>query len=324
MPLLPYDARNFPASAPAPLQGAGNLTVTWRDLIWAAITVGKPGASHLFLHGWHSISDLLVRTHTVFASLRETGARLARSSLYESSDPTEKGATSYFLGMAVAKLACSRLVGTPYLFHFSMTGPMGLRVRVRNGLEPDLLGQMPDGRWIVVEAKGRTNGLDPVALAKAKRQTRAVRFINGARPVMRIAAQTYFDPRMRLVLDDPESPDEDSIDIEVDVQAAYQRYYSLIYDATQGSNDLRAVRGQQYVFRAVPDAGVKVGISADVRSLLEQGAVLPTDFARRLTGVRPTAELDAMSTYPDGLAIELDERWASEVMSREPTERPRG
>jgi len=321
MLLLPYDALNFPSSAPSALHGPGNLGVSWRDLVWAAITVGKPGASHLFMHGWHSISDLLVRTHTVFASLRATGSWLARSTLYDSADPTEKGATSYFLGMAVAKLACSRLLGTPFLFHFSMTGPMGLPIRVRSSLEPDLLGLLPDGRWIVVEAKGRTNGRDPVALTKAKRQTRAVRSVDGSGPAMRIAAQTYFDPKMRLVLDDPESEDDDSVDVEVNLEATYRRYYSFAYAATHGSNDIRKLKGRSYVFRTIPEAGVQIGISQDVRSLLEQSSILPVELARRLVDTQSPAESDAASTYPDGLAIALNEKWDPELMTREPTDR---
>ena len=324
MPLLPYDARNFPASAPAELHGAGNLAVTWQDLVWAAVTVGKPSALHLFLHGWHSISDLLVRAHTVYASLRETNHRLARSSLYESSDPTEKGATSYFLGMALAKLACSRLLGTPFLFHLSMANSIGLPVRVRGRLEPDLLGQLPNGRWIVVEAKGRTNGFDAIALKKAKRQTRAIRTINGARPDARIAAQTYFDPTMRLILDDPKSRDENSIDIDVDVQAMYHRYYSFIYEATTGSNDLRSIRAESYVFRKIPEAGIEIGVNVNVRSLIDKDSILQADFAGKLAQVHSEAVQGAVSTFPDGLAIILDERWDPKVMSREPTERSGG
>jgi len=223
--------------------------------------------------------------------------------------------------MTVAKLACSHLLGTPFLFHFSMTGPMGMHVRTRSGREPDLLGHRTDGSWIVVEAKGRTNGLDAAALGRAKQQTRAVRTIDGATPTMRIAAQTWFDPMMCLVLDDPESEDDDSVEVEVDVQAAYRRYYSFVYEATKDSNDVRVLRGQRYVFRTVPEAGIEIGISLEVRSLLDQISSIPVAIARRFADVQSAVGSDVASTYADGLAIALDKRWAPELMSREPTER---
>ncbi|MFZ0336615.1 MAG: hypothetical protein WAL45_01165 [Terracidiphilus sp.] len=53
-------------------------------------------------------------------------------------DQLEKGPTSYFLGMAVAKLFAEKLLKTLWLFHFSMTGPLGLPVRARGAMEPDL------------------------------------------------------------------------------------------------------------------------------------------------------------------------------------------
>ena len=321
--IIPYKALDFPASAPMVLRGSGSLSLTWPDLVWAAITVGKPGIACLFMHGWHSISDLLVRSHTVYANLCEINNHVAQSSLYRELDPTEKGATSFFMGMAVAKLACSRFLGTTYLFHFSMTGSLGISVRRQTKLQPDLLGQLPNGDWVVVEAKGRTGRFDAVALDKAKRQTESVLAINGNSSITRIAAQTYFEPNMKLILHDPEPTEESSAYIEVDLQAAYRRYYSLAYDATEGSDDIRQIGAQTYIFSTAAEAytGIAIGIRSDVRFRLASGLDVSRDLVQTGSEIGSPMQFDGASIFPDGLAVSLDKRWATELMKREPVDR---
>lgn len=320
MPTLKYWTHNFPSSAPTSLLHRGRLTLTWKDLVWAAITVGKPGGSYLFTHGWHSLSDIISRTHAIYANLRTSKGGLVKSSLYDASDPTEKGATSYFIGMLIAKLACDRLLGTPFLFHFSMTGPMGIPVRMRGTLEPDLVGLLRNGNWIVVEAKGRTHGKDAHALIKAKKQTQAIRSISGSKPVYRIASQTYFNPDMRLILDDPVPEDRDLIDVEIDMAATYRRYYSAAFEATKNSSDVRSVGAHKYAFASVPGTGLEIGLSTNLRALFESDrtqSLLP----HATKTAYPVSDYESTRTYGDGIAITTDGRWAESNMMLEPLDR---
>lgn len=323
MPLIPYEATNFPTKAKKELHGSHSLQVTWNDLVWAAITVGKPGISYVFGHGWHSISDMVVRSHTIYANLLGVGGRIAKSTLYEGKDPTEKGATSYFLGMAVAKLFSEKLLDITWLFHLSMAGPLGVPIRFRGPLEPDLIGLRPTGSWVVVEAKGRTNAFSDGALAKAKQQTMAVTRVAGKRPRLRVAVQTYFDPELTVRLDDPEPDDGDEdLEIEVDLQAALRRYYAFAYEATAGSNDIRTLNGRSYVFRTISETGIAVGIDTTVRALIEKKDItLPRELARRLRGLASPDRTNDVSTFRDGLAIALDSRWSKPLMAQEPDKR---
>ncbi|WP_250504578.1 hypothetical protein [Caballeronia sp. AZ7_KS35] len=142
--------------------GNKDLTISWTDIVLAAVTAGKPGALHLLAHRSHSLANLVVRTHALYANLQQREQKLDRSSLYDSLDPTEKGATSYFLGMAMAKLFAAPLFATPWLFHVSMASGLGTTLCFKLGSksQPDLLGKTTSGEWIIVEAKGRTKGLD--------------------------------------------------------------------------------------------------------------------------------------------------------------------
>jgi hypothetical protein len=320
---IPYIATGFPRTAASSLRGAHTLRVTWYDLIWAAVTVGKPGVGYLFAHGWHSISDIIVRTHTIYATLRESEDRFRRSTLYKAQDPSEKSSTSYFLGMAVAKLFAEKLLNTPWLFHISMTGPLNVPVRFRGALQPDLLGWRQDGSWLVAEAKGRTNGFSQAALDRAKLQTKAVTMVSGTPPSLRVAVQAHFDPGLSARLHDPEPNDPDERKIDVDLQSALRRYYALATSLTSGSTSRREIAGRRYDFASVGDTGVALGMHTRVRAAMEAGnfgALRDEATVDR----RPAPNMGGISTYSDGLAIALDQRWSSEQMTRQPTERTEG
>jgi hypothetical protein len=323
---IPYAATNFPAGLAATLSSNPHITVTWTDLVWAAVTAGKPGSSYLLAHGWHSLADLVVRTHTVYANLRQRLHYCERSMLYDSLDPSEKSATSYFLGMTMAKLFAAQLFDTPWLFHVSLASSNGTLIKFKRGTksQPDLIGQKANGDWIVIEAKGRTNGLDLVALGKAKDQTRMIRQINGVTPQLRIALQTYFDADLSVRLDDPEDSDPDSTDIELDLDAAFLRYYALASAVTKQTTDVREVRGRKYVTRFDLDSGITIGLETRILERIAQGNFQGVRAELKNFDAVGTETTGALSTYPDGLFIALDERWSPELMAREPEARRGG
>ena len=172
MPAIPYHATNFPVHWGPNLAGNHELHVSWADLVWAAVSVGKPSFDHLWAHGRYSRCDQIVRSHTVYANLREVNGYLNKSALYEELDPTEKGATSYFMGMMVAKLFAERFFYTPWLMHLSWLRRLGNTVAQINKSEPDLVGLNLRRDWIVAEAKGRTGQFSQSAMIAAKRKTR--------------------------------------------------------------------------------------------------------------------------------------------------------
>jgi hypothetical protein len=321
MPFINYSATNFPHTAAAHLHGNQLLGFAWSDLLWAAITVGKPGYSYLFAHGWHSVSDIIVRLHSVYANLRLMKNEIEKSTLYVAQDPTEKGATSYFIGMIMAKLFADRLLGTPWLFHFSMTGPLGMPVRMRGTLEPDLFGLRSDGSWIVAEAKGRSNRFSADALAKAKLQTKAVRRVCGKKPALQVAIQSYFTPQLAVHLDDPESEDGEGHDIDIDVNAAARRYYSFAYEATAGSVDVRELGGRHYAFRNIADTGVSIGLDVNLRTRLGGKGLTESQLPESLFPVTPSSD-EHGPVYSDGIAILVDQRWSDERMAVDPNKRP--
>lgn len=319
---VPYRASHFDRKWGKALRtGKHYVQVTWEELVWSAITVGKPGVSHLLSHGWHSVSDWIVRSHTVYANLQESPRRVIKSDLYESLDPTEKGATSYFMGMMAAKIVGARLLDTPWLFHLSMLGGLGHTVSLLGKSQPDLIGLNRVGDWVVVEAKGRTNGFSNDAMIAAKEQTRQLAHVNGVLPVLRVAVQAFFSPGLTVAIRDPEDFREGAVDLQFDVEDALKRYYELAEAVTRNTSDIRKIRGREFSFRTLDDVGVSIGFERGTAEALGEVAS-PQEMAKALEEVSPGQdEAQSASVFADGIAIVLDERWSSDRMQRDPRAR---
>ena len=116
---IPYPSQDFPAGTVA---GGATLKADWSDLLWSALTVGRPNTAYVFRHGDASYHEALFRLSLVRMALEERpfSAGLHRTEAFRALDPTEKGAVSYFLGMAVCKLFADWLRRTPWLLHLDV------------------------------------------------------------------------------------------------------------------------------------------------------------------------------------------------------------
>ena len=166
---IPYTSRDFPSGT---IAGRGDLQTGWGDLLWAALTVGRPNTAYVLAHGDASYHEALFRLSLVRMALeqRPFSRSLQRTDAFRSLDPTEKGAVSYFLGMAFCKLFASRFLHTTWLLHLDVfrdqLGPALLGGRSR----PDLVGQDVKGAWHAFECKGRSSAPNVEDRRKAKAQ----------------------------------------------------------------------------------------------------------------------------------------------------------
>lgn len=317
---IPYTASKFPKHWGSDLSGNHTLQVSWEEMVWAAMTMGKPGLAFLFSNGWHSISDLIVRCHTVYANLQEKSPYFERSDLYREIDQTEKSSVSYFMGMLAAKILGARLLDTPWLFHLSMVAALGGTTILKAKSQPDLVGLRGNRDWIVVEAKGRTWGHSNSAMLSAKLQTRQLRRINGQYPSLRVAVQASFDPHLQWAIEDPPEIDDSASDINFNVEDALEMYYSATTAATDLGMD-RKIQDRVFIVGEIPEIGVTIGLDRKLRDQLRNRSV--TSGSSRLAPQRMSEHGKAgmFHLFPDGLAISLDERWSSERMSESPRSR---
>ena len=166
---ISYETEAFPPETVP--NGTDELSVTWDDILWAAVTVGRPNRHYVFRHGVSSQYEALFRWSLVRMALeqsRPSGYRLRRTNAAKTLDPTEKGAVNYFLGMTFCKLFAEKLLNTPWLLHLDVYRPW-LNPLLTGRSRPDLIGmEHCTTRWHAFECKGRISPSDSAAKAKAR------------------------------------------------------------------------------------------------------------------------------------------------------------
>ncbi|MCE8556666.1 hypothetical protein KBY29_20350 [Ruegeria pomeroyi] len=137
---IPYTSVKFPASFAI---RSGTLNFSWGDLLWAAITIGRPNTAYVFQHGAASIHEALFRLSLIRMALEQVpfSNQLHRTDAFWALDPTEKGAVSYFLGMTVCKLFASQLLKAPWLLHLDVFRNQFKPATLGGRSRPDLVGQ---------------------------------------------------------------------------------------------------------------------------------------------------------------------------------------
>lgn len=304
---IPYKAFGF-----IPPLAASSLNVSWAEIVWAAVTYGKSSSCYYLKHPGHSRAEKKYRTYLLYTCLKKNGQAIAKSSLYEGMDPTEKAAASYFLGMTLTKLFAARLLGAPLLWHVT-TSSQAISYSPGKS-RPDLIGCCQSiSDWIVAEAKGRSGPLDGPALSRAKTQSQMITTINGVAPKHRFGSQSYFAPNLCMAMDDPPAEIE-AFPIEIDVNQALAEYYSIVSELiTSGTEE--TILGVEYITTQDADLGVTVGLPADlVRGGPDKMA--PTCLEIPQPAGQPVSPLEHLGA--DGYFIRLDRRWAEQEMEKDP------
>ncbi|MBB4919167.1 gamma-glutamyltransferase [Streptosporangium saharense] len=185
---VPVLFRNGPAKKPwrqwrtakhKPWAGSGGFpatdgwyvsTTTWREIIKAAIEVGRDVTPHLQNQPRYAHGELVARVSPLYAYLgmhpvRGTkGRRLTLNPVYAyGTERSAKNAAAYRLGMTMTEWACRSLLGLGQTEHLELGGPI---FALRNAFKdpqnklPDLWGQhqAEDLYWLI-EAKGGNVGL---------------------------------------------------------------------------------------------------------------------------------------------------------------------
>ena len=223
---IPYRSQDFPSGRFAT---RGDLTVSWDDLLWSALTIGRPNTAYVFEHGSASLHEAIFRMSMMRMALELDHYELRRTSAFRALDPTEKGAVSYFLGMVVCKLFADKLLNTPWLLHLDVFREQ-LNSSILGGRSrPDLIGCDQSGDWYAFECKGRSSVPSSDDRRKAKEQAQRLVKVNSKKCSLNIGAITYF---RQEVLEfywrdpEPEEPEQlEPIAVELPLNA-WAHYYA--------------------------------------------------------------------------------------------------
>lgn len=306
---IEFESEDFPSSGQI-ANGWHSLPVTWDDLLWAAITVGRPSRYFVFRHGVSSRYEALFRLSAVRMTLEQRSPqsrRFRRTAAAKSLDPSEKSAVHYFLGLTPCKLFAEKLLDAPWLLHLDVfrnrLNPTLLAGRSR----PDLVGCTRGGDWVAMESKGRVSHPDADCRDKAKEQAERIVAINNTQVRHRIGAVAYFyKDALQFYWRDPQ-PDKreprNPMRLNATVDELWQKYYEPVLDLIGSDRGHRMLENREPV--ALPGADVSIQISPPVLKelLSEQWA----EAGRWCVAHR--AELHAHEAHSDGIKIIAGESW---------------
>jgi len=328
-----YESINFPTRLGPNLKGLNVCKCTWSEIVWAALTVGKPNTSYLYRFGHYSYFEHLYRVALLFSCLKETPANtLWRSEVYEEGlDPSEKSAVSYFLGLTFTKLFAEKFLQTPWLIHldlYNQRNPGALSIDSKS--RPDLIGRNRSNEWIVMEAKGRTGGLPKDLLQKAKCQTKKLRSISGQSPSLRVATAVYFNSylyALSVSWEDPEEFDPNGPDLEIKLSAFFDAYYRpfitafiTAYESQLFPTDEQQINQQPFRTISFEQVDLKVGLHERLFEAYTYASEYSGLFADLSISTRDS---DSPTRYigSDGIFVELGASWGEKNMQRQPARR---
>lgn len=298
-------SEDFPTGTVA--NGTRSLPVTWDDILWAAITVGRPNRYYVLPHGFSSVYEALFRWSLVRMTLEQNGprgCRLRRTSAAKTLDPTEKGAVNYFLGMTFCKLFASKLLNTPWLLHLDVFRP-ALNPVLTGRSRPDLVGfEHSTNCWHAFECKGRSNPPDLTTKFNAKTQAQRLISVKGMACALHIGAITYFrDDVLNFYWRDP--PPEYDRGIEVPFGTdAWQYYYSPFLEAIRSAG-YEALSRDTDALVTVEGSDIKIGVHPTVAKYL-----VDEQWERAMKTASEAAEEMVSDGYQqDGLIVRAGQSW---------------
>ena len=300
--------------------------VTWAELIWAGITVGRQKWKDVIQHGYHSLFEIIYRFAILKANLSSTPkGEYTKSDAYKNLDPSEKSAISYFLGLSMAKLAAHRFLSVPWVVHLDCV--RGLSIEMEGKNRPDLIGKNHLREWCVFEAKGRSNGISNESILKAKRQAQGIKSIDGKAPFFQGISISHFRSNILwLHLERLAEINSNNFDLEFLIgenqflESYYQPFVSLIENNTgtiRGTGVVR-VRGRKVNFVNLEEVDLDVGLDSRVLEIFTSDTQakkslmsiynLCSQHAERLTLTYPGSN-DPTFLGEDGVFVRLGSSW---------------
>jgi hypothetical protein len=313
---LDYESEGFPAGAPV-ANGVSTLDTNWDELLWSAITVGRPNRQHVFRHGLASTYEALFRLSLVRMAVEQSGPaarRLRRTAAAKCLDPSEKGAINYFMGMTTCKLFGAKLLNAPWMLHLDVFRPM-LNPVLTGRSRPDLIAQMQSGGWLAFESKGRVSHPDVNAKTKAKQQANRCVSVSGVAVTYHIGGIMYFrNDVLRFFWRDPPADDPaNAIRLSVDSDV-WQHYYGPTLQLVRTDGNAFDQMLQEPALIPVSAADIEVGVYPHVLRFLAKNMWSEAKSWCDQNG----AELLGQGYQTDGIRVKAGKAWLSPFNEAEP------
>ena len=315
------------------MNGDSDIATTWYELLHAAITVGRRSWDDVLTHGRYSVFEICYRAAMLLANLRQSQGQLRKSDAYRYLDPSEKAAASYFIGLTLASLMARKRLGIHWLMHLDVYHD-SLQPGLSASGRPDLVGLDAQDEWHVIEAKGRSHGLDPKVVPKAKEQTRKLLTVGGRAPILRVASVAHFSRgTLALRVEDPVGQDQDAVGLDVTENQFLRDYYdpfvALIDQKRRGEGEFdigaqsETVNGVDYLVTELSDVDFAIGLNQRIYEIHRSTEAVRDAIHRVLDLASPIAsrELERIDRTPtrrdsdsvfvgsDGVLVRVGRTW---------------
>ena len=320
MPSIDYKSEQFPNKYAANM--SQSLAVTWGDVLWSALTIGRPSIHHVFRHGESSYYEAIFRLSLVRLALEQSdkfNGPFQKTQAFKNLDPTEKGSISYFLGMTICKLFSSKLLNTNWLLHLDVFASQ-LNPTIKIGRSrPDLVGlESYSQYWHAFECKGRSSEPDSEVKRKAKQQADRLVSVNSSKCRLHIGSISYFKKDMlHYFWRDPEPEGEDKLDpIKLNLpKDAWKNYYCYIISLfIEAKNKERVENQGNSAIAYIDEADIKISIYQEVLDFL-----LDEDWLGAHEKAAKSAVAEKLiGFWPDGLLVEAGPSWDKALIFDEP------
>lgn len=297
-----YDLEGFAGPLPNGLTspGNGNHRVGMARLVWAATTIGTTPFGPR-LHAGRAL-EVQWRSAMMRASIEPRPVHYRRSDRYARLDPSEKGAVSFFLGQAQAKVFAHDFFRVSRFVHYDAY--LAYHGRSRRRTRPDFVGFCGQHLAIAAEAKGRSQSFDDSLITNAKKQAVSLPGIAGYPTPTTYVHVAYFDrDRWCAYLEDPpRSRRKEEVNPADLTLAYYLPIVNAIRTREPRTSMLQDAMGS-YLRAYFAEVDMHLSVRADI------AALVPTDeAAAREAAVDRTAGL----LYE--LVLGLDEEWLDQHM----------
>ena len=343
MPKIHYTPVDFDPKLGFALTKPADLTCTWSDMFWAAITVGRASWDKVIDHGLYSAYEIIYRGALLFANLEaQSGGDFLHTSAFDGLDPSEKGAVSYFLGLSCAKLFAEKRLGVPWLMHVDVYKDR-LKPVLPKGERPDLFGCDSSGRWIVVEAKGRTGAANSDDKNKASAQAKKLNKVGKDSVYLQLGMLAHFPKNcLEVYIKDPPVPRRGS-SLNIETGTFYADYYRTITDlisSDYGTSETVVIDDVAYRAKYVQEVDAVIGLNEQIYKILREHEESPQELPFLLRDVLPGRRQplgvldrnapdagaplvverrdDATTIGGDGVIVQLGERWTADQRGRLP------
>lgn len=303
---IPFHAEDFPAETLPNTHGY--LAVSWDDILWAAVTVGRPNRNYVFQHGDASVYEAIFRLSLVRMALKQSSFRayrLRRTDAAKTLDPTEKGAVNYFLGMIFCKLFASKLLSISYLFHLDVFRPI-LDVELKGRSRPDLIGKDNiANRWHAFECKGCISKPDLTTKNKAKDQALRLVSVDGNSCHLHVGAITYFNNDvLNFYWRDPAPDEKHRINVNLN-DSDWRYYYSPIVELFPYKDRINLLESNDDAWILRPELDIEVKIHRALKKYLFHSRWSDSQQAAE----EASAEIVEDGYQPDGLFVKAGATW---------------